>query len=358
MQFPPVPHESRSQIDRAGTLLASESQYIGEVENARLLVAKWRACHLKPLQALADDLQQRLERLGIRAVVARRLKRLFRIRNKLRQSTSMRLTQMQDIGALRAIVNTIDEVHRLQKDYEQHPPAIAAELKEAGRDYIANAKESGYRSLHMVFAFNEKPPSEYNGIRIELQIRTQSQHWWACAVEVAGLRFGEPLKYDDGNPCWADFFRLSGEALARNERAPRASAFADYNDADLLRALRGVQVECDAVNLMRMARWPTLRYHADKDTRDAGDDGMVLLRLDVPNFDLIVTFYPSGAHDEALAEYSDAEQNQSFESGTTSVVLVRVSTRELLQQAYPTFFLDFGPFLDAMEPLLAGETPE
>ena len=52
-------------------------------------------------------------------------------------------------------------------------------------DYVENPKDSGYRSIHYVYKYSSKA-DKYNGLKIELQIRTKLQHNWATAVETAG----------------------------------------------------------------------------------------------------------------------------------------------------------------------------
>src|SRR5438477_1736279 len=195
MTFPAVPSASKNQIRAAGETLASDSDYIGGAEHARKLLSEWRACHLLPLHAFANDLQQRLARLQIEAVVALRLKRLFRIVNKLKQITTMNATTMQDIAGLRVIAPSVSDVNRIVQDYQVSPADIAASTEIV--DYIEHPKETVYRSVHIVFRFKGSHASPYDGLRVELQVRTELQHLWASAVEVTGMWHGQQIKYDE-----------------------------------------------------------------------------------------------------------------------------------------------------------------
>lgn len=50
-------------------------------------------------------------------------------------------------------------------------------------DYISTPKESGYRSLHLKYKNKNKYRPDYDGLQIEIQLRTKLQHIWATAVE-------------------------------------------------------------------------------------------------------------------------------------------------------------------------------
>ncbi|WP_305461543.1 RelA/SpoT domain-containing protein [Photobacterium leiognathi] len=67
-------------------------------------------------------------------------------------------------------------------------------------------KESGYRSYHLVYGYQNKKYEKLNGLQIEMQIRTAVQHSWATAVEVVGAFTAQSLKSSQGNEKWLDFF--------------------------------------------------------------------------------------------------------------------------------------------------------
>ena len=350
MDYPKMPSESKSALDRAGRILAKGTDYIGEAENARLIVAKWRAAHMMPLRVAADDLKERLARLSINAFVALRLKRLFRIRDKLQQSPGMRVTQMQDVGALRAVVPSIADVDRLAADYSERPASC---LFESSRDdYIRAPKPSGYRSLHITFKYRATTPSPYDGINLELQVRTQKQHLWASAVEITGLESGAHHKYDKGDPRWTDFFIASAELIARHEGGPHSSEYLGLHDNVISEHVRHFDLEVQAIEnyLNSPKRVPQLELNAT--TQYATGNDSVLLRLDLRTGSLVATLYSDRQQAEAVAAYAAAEAQQSFVNDQMSVVLVSVATPELLREAYPTFFLDASGFAKLMLELI------
>ena len=97
----------------------------------------------------------------------------------------MQLDRMQDIGGIRAVVNSVDEVRRVHesliKGRHQHCPVLPP------KDYISNPKDDGYRGIHQVFKYDTPQHKELKGMQVEVQIRTKLQHYWATAVETLGV---------------------------------------------------------------------------------------------------------------------------------------------------------------------------
>jgi ppGpp synthetase/RelA/SpoT-type nucleotidyltranferase len=94
------------------------------------------------------------------------------------------------------------EVEKLRKTY------LASGLKHklVGQDdYIANPKFSGYRGIHLVYSYFSDRKETFNGLKIEIQIRTQLQHAWATAVEIVGFFRRELLKSGEGDHVWKHF---------------------------------------------------------------------------------------------------------------------------------------------------------
>src|SRR5438270_11039884 len=60
-------------------------------------------------------------------------------------------------------------------------------------------------------------PSIYNGLRIEIQLRSRLQLAWATAVETVSTFTGQALKSNIGDDAWKRFFALMGSSIARRE---------------------------------------------------------------------------------------------------------------------------------------------
>src|SRR5205807_684291 len=87
-------------------------------------------------------------------------------------------------------------------------------------DYIQTPRDSGYRSIHLIFRYYSDKNTTYNNLKIEIQIRSVNQHAWATAVETVGTFVGQALKSSQGEKDWLSFFMLMGTAIANIEKTP------------------------------------------------------------------------------------------------------------------------------------------
>jgi putative GTP pyrophosphokinase len=81
----------------------------------------------------------------------------------------------------------VTHVDRLVAAYEAsvaRNPKVRAEFVKR-YDYIAAPKETGYRSVHLIFKYRSQSSKHraWNGLRVEIQLRSRLQHAWATAVE-------------------------------------------------------------------------------------------------------------------------------------------------------------------------------
>lgn len=182
---------SKKQVNRAGDILISDKPMINEFFWAHDVLTNWRAVHGYPINTFQATLRKRLKDIDPGALVAQRLKRTPSIMSKLKRFDSMKLARMQDIGGLRAVLSSIEKVRSLEALYRDG--RFPHELSHS-KDYIAEPKEDGYRGIHLVFKYKNIRAPDYNGLHIELQLRTQLQHAWATAVETMGTFLGQALK--------------------------------------------------------------------------------------------------------------------------------------------------------------------
>jgi putative GTP pyrophosphokinase len=117
----------------------------------------------------------------------------------------MRLTQMQDIAGCRMVVGGVQEQDRV---VELLVGALAGTL------YDRREKPShGYRAVHVV-AF-------YEGVPVEVQVRTQLQHKWAELCEKMSDVFDPALKYGGGDEESRATLDLLSKVIERLENAER-----------------------------------------------------------------------------------------------------------------------------------------
>lgn len=82
---------------------------------------------------------------------------------------------LQDIAGLRVVLDSTQSVYRFATLLRSSP---VLELIEE-HDYIANPKESGYRSLHLIIRVPVTVHNQLYMIPAEIQLRTSSMDIWA-----------------------------------------------------------------------------------------------------------------------------------------------------------------------------------
>jgi ppGpp synthetase/RelA/SpoT-type nucleotidyltranferase len=358
------PEYKRGEVDRAGDFLVNESAianrysenddidgYLYQVEREYDIINNWRSSHSYPLQIIKMTLRTRAKRIDAQAIVAQRIKRLSSIKLKLDNNPNMKLSQMQDLGGCRAILGTPRRVFELGDIYEKAAgknPDRPQLIKKY--DYIKEPKPDGYRSLHFVFKYNTPAvgPAVYNGLRVEVQLRSRLQHAWATAVETVSTFTGQALKSKKGDEAWRRFFALMGSALAHREHTPM------INDTpksvnQLKKELRECTKELDVQNRLRiygdaLQGVPTLEW--------PGEPKYYLLQLDLRGNRILVNAYREEEFEKATNEYLTVEKLEKGGS-ITDAVLVSVDSMASLRRAYPNYFLDTRVFIDAVNKAIA-----
>jgi ppGpp synthetase/RelA/SpoT-type nucleotidyltranferase len=216
------PQFSRDQVDAAGRVLAQRKSsnpfapFDAQFQDALAIINNWRSSHNWPLNTFQIGLRRRAKQIDQSSLIAQRIKRLPAIRHKLRiMKKWVTLSQMQDIGGCRAVVGKVSDVYQLVHNYRESD--IKHKLEKTN-DYIRSPKPTGYRGIHMVYRYNSDRSETYNGLQIEVQLRSPLQHAWATAVETVGLFTQQALKSSRGQMDWLRFFALMGSALAIREQ--------------------------------------------------------------------------------------------------------------------------------------------
>lgn len=115
----------------------------------------------------------------------------------------MQLATMQDIGGCRAVLASIDEVRKVQRRLSKNRPPLRIS------DYVENPRPSGYRGVHVIV--------QYDGRKIEVQLRTKVMHEWAITVERLGGRLRQDLKSGIGPAPILAWLEAISEAMALEE---------------------------------------------------------------------------------------------------------------------------------------------
>lgn len=232
------PGFTKGQVNRAGALLLELAKRVpaeGEpaavaalggdekLKEARRALTWWRSLHARPLSSVAANLRYHVGKEGGkvhgRIDVTQRLKRLDTLIDKLEREQG-HVTQMHDIGGVRALLPSIDHVYAVSRRLRKTWTIIRV------RDYIAEPKSSGYRALHLIVKRMSYP--------IEVQLRTEAQDAWANLVENYGRETGIGLKFGAGDADTQERFVAIADVLARLDSG-------DVTLEDLQRWIKSVQ---------------------------------------------------------------------------------------------------------------------
>ena len=220
---------SRASLDKAGRVLSGRT-VVGEYEALELedVFDEYRKSHLEPLSEVTLELQDWLSQYDSTYYIAQRLKRKPQIIRKL-QRFSVRLTQLQDIGGCRIIVDTNADVERLLgflesrvASQDQMSLERVTDYRELGRD------DSGYRAVHLIL--------NRSGCKLELQVRSRIQHYWAESIERTSVIYGHYLKELEGDPVVVEYFKRLSDLFYEIEsdrlpNTPQKLQIAELRDA-------------------------------------------------------------------------------------------------------------------------------
>lgn len=338
-----VPEHPHARVDRAGATLISGLFSPVEWEEALEIVNNWRSSHSFPMNTFQTTLRRNARLVDARSLVAQRLKRLSSTQAKLLRFPTLRLSQMQDIGGCRAVVSSAKRVDELREIYRK------SDLKHTlvkEDDYIRKPKGSGYRSIHLIYRYHSDRSPTYEGLLIELQLRSRLQHAWATAVETVGTFLQQALKSSEGPEKWLWFFSLIGSAFARREGTPPVPG-TPTSKTELLDTARRLARELD-VNRRLESYGEALKVLEDKNQANAK---YFLLELRPAEDKLLVVGYEAGMLNRATSDYLKSEKSLAGQPGAQAV-LVSAESLESLRRAYPNFFLDTHAFLQELKEAL------
>lgn len=340
-----TPRFTKGRVDAAGYSLACEPLLAEEYDEHLSVINNWRSSHAYPLQCLKTVLWRRAKLIDTSALIAQRLKRLPSIYTKLQRFGHMQLSQMQDIGGCRAVVGTARQVDQLVQLYED---SSSRYLKVKLFDYIKAPKADGYRGVHLVYKYRSvsKMREVYNGLRIEIQLRSRLQHAWATAVETASTFTGQALKSNVGSDNWKRFFALMGSAIALRENQPIVPGITNKRE-EMIREILTLSHELKVESVLE--RWGLAINYVSQHTADAY---AFLLELDPHASRIRVTGFRRDQLGKASEEYLKAEQ-AAARIPAAQAVLVSVKSVQSLKSAYPNYYLDSKHFLEAMRTAIA-----
>ena len=336
----------KGEIDRAGQILVEwwttpEASLDDEpYNNAYWIVQNWRDCHAFPLVVFQRMLRKRAREIDPKATIAKRIKRLPSVMNKLDREGQMKLSQMQDLGGCRAIVADIVSVYKLYERYQKVDQASPPPWTIKCYDYIQNPKPDGYRGIHIVgrYIARQEKYKPWEGQRIEIQLRSKLQHAFATTVETVTTFTRHRLKFGGGPNDWRRFFSLMGSVLAYREGTPPIAGTPE-NQKQLVGELRQLAKQLRV--RPRLKGWT--RAITQLRRKNIKDYKWLLVVLNVRDNNVEVTGYQDAT--EASNAISEIEKARNED---VDAVRVWVSSITELKEAYPNYYADTREFLKAM----------
>ena len=130
-------------------------------------------------RVLNEELSLEYDRNPIETIKTR-LKSVDSIADKLsRQNLAMTVdnieNNMHDVAGVRVICGFPSDIYTLSEAFLNQDDITLIERK----DYMANPKPNGYRSLHLIVEIPIYLHDEKKPMKVEVQFRTISMDWWA-----------------------------------------------------------------------------------------------------------------------------------------------------------------------------------
>lgn len=154
----------------------------GVVQKYKRLMAYYRCAMMEvetKFNVLNEEFSLRYDRNPINGIKSR-LKRLDSIQEKLHRKQlpfDMQTieTHIHDVAGVRVICAFVEDVYLLAEALLKQDDVVLIEKK----DYIANPKPNGYRSLHLIVTVPIFLEHEKRVMQVEIQLRTIAMDFWA-----------------------------------------------------------------------------------------------------------------------------------------------------------------------------------
>lgn len=323
---------SKTLVDNAGKALARDTEedidkYILYTE----VFDEYRKNHLDPLSKTTMELQKWLLKYDKDYYIAQRLKRKPQILRKLKRF-SVRLSQLQDIGGARIIVeqnkDVDDLVSFLKGKFQGNRKIRVIRMT----DYRGEGREdSGYRAYHVIL--------ERDGYKMELQIRSKIQHYWAETIERTSIVYGHHLKELDGDSIVISYFKKLSDLFYEIEAGRKPSAELKTKVEELRIKSEQIIQNSDEKNVFNSHVNEGIVKDLERKERSRGEEGLnnwiFVFNWNIGSFvswDLI-TNDPI----EAIKQYVKYENNYKSEDGF-EVVLVGSSKVTTVRQTHSHYF--------------------
>lgn len=329
---------SKTQIKRAGENIRKSI----DIEESVEIIRNFRAAHLYPLMVIKNLVWRHAKNHSPHAIIARRLKRLPTIIDKLSRKTldgksenSIAITRMQDIGGCRVIVENKDELLKLNNALNESK--TLHKIKKIN-DYTAQKKKTGYRGIHRVYqCYGNKDIHDWKGFLIEVQLRTKLQHLWATTIEVVDLCEGKTLKTNPftADKDWMEFFQVMSDFLANDD------GFIMLDNREKLNLKKRLIYLNDKLTAIDKLLSFNKVFSNKELMKSHSNHRFVVLAIDKNKKTVLCFFFKESEKKHALTMYSEMEDNEIYNG-----LFVEIDDIKNLQKAYPNYLIDTTFFVE------------
>ena len=170
----------------------------GILERYNRLMAYYRCAIMEvetKFNVLNEEFSLRYDRNPISGIKSR-LKRLDSIKEKLERRElpfTMEVVEehIHDVAGVRVVCSFVDDVYLLADALLKQDDITLLEKK----DYIANPKPNGYRSLHLIVTVPIFLEHEKKMMQVEIQLRTIAMDFWASLEHQ--LRYKKDVEFTE-----------------------------------------------------------------------------------------------------------------------------------------------------------------
>ncbi len=324
---------SKNKIRQCGEHIRQKEDFDSE------LLFLWRNAHLPMMAKMATLIRKHLNEAHLKEeIVARRLKRFYSIFCKLQRFPNMKLNTMQDIAGIRVVFKNVKNVEKFSKIMSEKYQKNNRQFKYINqKNYIENPKNDGYRSIHQIFKY--KNENDFK-MFLELQIRTQLQHYWATAVEVLGMKNDNKIKEGNGKTDEKEFFELSSALFSFVEGTAILNNYKNFSKTEIIEKIKNLNDKNKILeNLLKL-----LISNKNIDDRTDDKDYYFIILIDLKKNKSRLFGFKKEDFLDAQKLYDFFEQ-EFQKTGEKDAVFISLDKHQLLKKAYPNYFLNGLEFI-------------
>ncbi|MFN7310094.1 MAG: hypothetical protein ACK5T0_01870, partial [Vampirovibrionales bacterium] len=256
------------------------------------------------------------------------------------------LDTMHDIGGIRVMLPTLEDVQLFIKLFPgKRSPIIVKKTY----DYLIDAKEDGYRSFHYQLEVPNPKSETLPHLKVELQVRTEIQHAWATAVEVAGFIEHQSFKTGEGDENWKRFFVHASHVLKDLEYFSKYEVAAIPHFAHL-KSISDLDQDYGFLNKLVLIK-EALKNYSTKSLKKKKQDNKRILVLDLETKQ--IQDYPENVLEDSLFKDYFALKEKEFQRTKQGHILkINVDDAKKSPKAYASYYLNISSFVTLLQQLL------